>query len=208
MRTVVLIGGGALVASPLVAPPLKAQTDSTTGAPSPAVVHEPVALRVLRRLPPPFTAAAVGNVLGAPEKWGRTWDGYGKRLGDQFGFLLVQEGVLHGMRALLPWEPLPTDCGRAGSGTSFPRLVVARVGCSLRTTTTLQTVDGDIRPNVPFAVALVTATAASLTWRPERATAVKARSFVAQRLTISFSGTVVKRALFPPKPPPQPARPD
>lgn len=156
-----------------------------------------IARTVLFMLPSPIGVAAGGQLIQTPTKWPRTWSGYRNRLGDQFGFLLVEEGVRHGVAALVPWTPHTTPCLAPGEA-GFGRQVTSRVGCAWRTTTTLQSRDGGTRPNLPMLVALATATATSLAWRPERANAVKARSFVAQRLAISFGATLAVNAVFPP----------
>ena len=152
---------------------------------------------VLLMLPSPIGVAAGGQLIQTPTKWPRTWSGYRNRLGDQFGFLLVEEGVRHGVAALVPWTPRTAPCLAPGEA-GFGRQVTSRVGCAWRTTTTLQSRDGGTRPILPMLVALATATATSLAWRPERANAVKARSFVAQRLAISFGATLAVNAVFPP----------
>ncbi len=196
-HALLLIGGGTL----LVSPPLRAQTDSSTAEVGLSVEREPVALRILRLLPPRLATAAGSQITGTPKQWGRTWRGYGSRVGDQLGVLVVGRGVRVGVQALLPWEPDPTDCSLAGKGTAFPRKARARVACAWRSTTTMQTAGGETRPNLPFAVGLVAATVTSLSWRKERTSAVEARSYVAQRLAISFGATVGVSALFPPRAP-------
>jgi hypothetical protein len=164
-----------------------------------AIAEPSTARTVLAMLPTPIAVAAGGQLIQTPTKWPRTWSGYRNRLGDQFGFLIVEESVRHGVAALVPWTPHTAPCLAPGEA-GFGRQVTSRVRCSWRTTTTLQSRDGGTRPNLPMLVALVTATATSLAWRPERANAVKARSFVAQRLAISFGATLAVNAVFPPAP--------
>jgi len=194
-----------VVAGLLLAPfPVAAQQSGDAAPPDSAVggavrqASGPSLTRsVALMLPSPIAVAAGGQVIQTPTTWPRTWSGYRNRLGDQFGFLVVEESVRNGLAALVPWTPRATPC-LAPSEAGFGRQVASRVRCSWRSTTTLQSRDGSTRPNLPVLVALATATATSLAWRPERANAVKARSFVAQRLVISFGATLAVNAVFPP----------
>ena len=52
------------------------------------------------------------------------------------------------------------------------------------------------RANLPFLVSTLAATAASVTWRPERETRSQALSFAATRVGVVFAGFIVERALL------------
>jgi hypothetical protein len=142
----------------------------------------------------PFVGALGAHVVGSPEAWERTWGGYGNRLGDQVGFLLVEESVRRVLTSVLAPTAPRTSCWRADR--SAARNLTTGAGCALASTVVARPLHGDgWRFNAPVTVSLLAATGASLAWRPERADAAKARSFLLTRTVIVF-GSMAAARLF------------
>ncbi|WP_373070809.1 hypothetical protein [Gemmatimonas sp.] len=139
----------------------------------------------------PLLSAGWSQTLGAPKAWKRTWGGYGSRAGDLYGFLVVRTSVRYVVDRAVPWVDDRSPC--LSQPVFWGREVVIRAGCALTRTTTLRTSDGNLRPNLPLLTGLTVGTATSLSWRPERRSAVSSRAFVAQRLAISYGATVLVR---------------
>lgn len=140
------------------------------------------------------SAATWTQVLGVPEGWPRTWRGYGNRLGDQVGFAAVEESVHAGLQAVIPWRSLEPECLGARAGHAWRARPVAAVRCGLHSTFVAQTRAGEARPNVPLLGAVITASAVSLAWRPERKSAQKGQLFVLTRIGIATGATVMSRS--------------
>jgi len=139
----------------------------------------------------PLLSAGWSQTLGTPEAWKRTWGGYGSRAGDLYGFLVVRASVRYLVDRAVPWVDDRSPC--LSQPVSWGREVVSRAGCAFTRTTTLRNFDGNLRPNLPLLTGLTVGTVASLSWRPERQSAVSSRAFVAQRLAISYGATVLVR---------------
>lgn len=139
----------------------------------------------------PLLSAGWSQTLGAPQAWKRTWGGYGSRAGDLYGFLVVRTSVRHLVDRAVPWVDDRSPC--LSQPVFWGREVVIRAGCAFTRTTTLRTSNGNLRPNLPLLTGLTVGTATSLSWRPERRSAVSSRAFVAQRLAISYGATVLVR---------------
>jgi len=141
------------------------------------------------------SAATWTQVIGMPDKWPRTWQGYGNRLGDQVGFTATEEVLRLGLEAALPWRSTPRACpgARAGHGT-WARLGAA-ARCGVAGTFVARNRAGERRPNLPFIGAVVAASAASLSWRPERSDAHKGQVFLLTRVGISLGATSINRAV-------------
>ncbi len=140
----------------------------------------------------PFTGATGAHLLGSPEAWDRTWSGFGNRLGDQIGFLVIEETT---RRALAWW--LPPTAPRASCWAN-ERGVAANLtmgyGCALFSTVAARPATGDgWRFNAPVAVSLLAATGSSLAWRPERSDADKAKAFLLTRAAVVFGGMAAGR---------------
>ena len=61
-------------------------------------------------------AASGGQITNDPKEWGRTWEGYGKRVGTMFAMFTIQEAVHQGGDALLRYDPRYFRCRCAGFG--------------------------------------------------------------------------------------------
>ncbi len=125
----------------------------------------------------PVSGAMGTQLIQSPTAWPRTWGGYGQRVADQAGFLVVEEGMRHFMTHQLGWH---AESGRCADDP---------LRCGVRRTFTLQDAAGRRRTNLPLLASVASATAVSLAWRPERKAAPKARGFVATRLAVSFGAT-------------------
>ncbi len=141
----------------------------------------------------PFISASWGQTLKTPKAWPRTAGGYASRVGDQFGFLIVEEGVKHLVDRAVPWVDDRSTCLK--NPVSFAREVITRFGCAVARTSTMRTTEGELRPNLPFISGALIGTGASLTWRPERSSAVSSRAFVVQRLGITYGATALVRMI-------------
>lgn len=140
----------------------------------------------------PFTGALGAHVLGSPEGWDRTWEGYGNRLGDQVGFLVIEEGVRRVLAYALPPTAPRASCWQ--SERSALGNLTAGSGCALWSTVAVRPASGNgWRFNAPVTVSLLAATGTSLAWRPERADAATARSFLLTRTVIVFGGMAAAR---------------
>ncbi|QJR36602.1 hypothetical protein [Gemmatimonas groenlandica] len=139
----------------------------------------------------PFLSAGWSQTLGTPKAWPRTWGGYGSRLGDQLGFLAVKTTVRHVVDRAVPWVDDHSAC--ITRPVSLARETLTRAGCAIVRTGTLRTDGGDMRPNLPFLTGAVVGTVTSLSWRPERQSAVSSRSFVLQRIAITYGATAFVR---------------
>jgi hypothetical protein len=141
-----------------------------------------------------LSAATFNQGVGLPDKWPRTWRGYGYRLGDQAGFAVAEESLRAAIGVVVPWRSDFTPCPKARAGHAFGTRVRSATGCAVRSTFVARTPRGDARANVPLLGAIVGASAVSLAWRPEREDATKAQVFVASRIGIVLGGTVANRA--------------
>jgi hypothetical protein len=139
------------------------------------------------------SAATTTQVLGAPSKWPRTWGGFGRRVGDQVGFTVIEEGTRLALGATVNWGPDTMPCaGRVSAGGAVRlRAVLPRLGCAVRETVLLRTPTGRPRPNFPLAVGAVGAAAASTLWRPDADTPAHAVSLAATRTAIVIGATVI-----------------
>ena len=139
------------------------------------------------------SAATMTQALGAPTAWRRTWGGFGRRVGDQAGFTVIEEGTRLALVATVNWVPDTVPCrGRVTeSGALRLRAVLPRLGCAVRETVLLRTPSGRPRPNFPLAVGVVGAAAASTLWRPDADTPAHAVSLAATRTAIVFGATVI-----------------
>ncbi|WP_310571793.1 hypothetical protein [Gemmatimonas sp.] len=139
----------------------------------------------------PLLSAGWSQTLGTPKAWKRTWGGYGSRVGDQLGYLAVKTTVRHLVDRAVPWVDDHSVC--ITPPVSLARETLTRAGCAIVRTSTLRTAHGDVRPNLPFLAGAVIGTVTSLSWRPERQTAVSSRSFVLQRIAITYGATAFVR---------------
>ncbi len=143
------------------------------------------------RLVTPLLSGAWSQTRGTPTVWKRTWGGYGSRLGDGYGYLVVKTGVQHVVGRAVPWGADVAPC--ITRPLSLIRETATRAGCAIARTTTLRTTSGDRRPNLPLFAGAVVGTFTSLSWRPERQSAVSSRSFVIQRFAITYGTTALVR---------------
>ena len=139
----------------------------------------------------PFLSAGWSQTLGTPNAWKRTWGGYGARAGDQLGFLAVRTSVRHLVDRAVPWVDERSPCiTRPGS---LARETISRASCAIARTSTLRSTAGDLRPNLPFLAGALVGTVTSLSWRPERQSAVTSRAFVLQRFATTYGATSLVR---------------
>ena len=61
-------------------------------------------------------AASGGQITNDPKEWGRTWEGYGKRVGTMFAMFTTQEAMHQGGDAILRYDPRYFRCRSAGFG--------------------------------------------------------------------------------------------
>ncbi len=143
------------------------------------------------------SAATMTQALGAPTGWPRTWGGFGRRVGDQAGFTVIEEGTRLALGATVNWVPDALPCGGrvTASGALQLRAVLPRLGCAVRETVLLRTPEGRPRPNFPLGVGVVGAAAASTLWRPDADTPAHALSLAATRTAIVFGATVISHLI-------------
>ena len=139
----------------------------------------------------PFLSAGWSQTLGTPNAWKRTWGGYGARVGDQLGFLAVRTSVRHLVDRAVPWVDDRSPC--ITRPVSLARETISRAGCAIARTSTLRSTAGDLRPNLPFLAGALVGTVTSLSWRPERQSAVTSRAFVLQRFATTYGATSLVR---------------
>lgn len=195
----------ALVAATPVAS-VSAQTDTVAAmTPQPAPSMSPrmanMEASFVRRLPvmaiAAVSAATMTQALGSPTSWPRTWGGFGRRVGDQAGFAVIEEGTRLALGATVSWVPDTLPCGGRGTSRRAVRLraVLPRLGCAVRETVLLRTPEGRPRPNFPLGVGVIGAAAASTLWRPEADTPAHALSLAATRTAIVFGATVISHLI-------------
>jgi len=80
----------------------------------------------------PFLSAGWSQHLGTPNAWKRTWGGYGSRVGDQFGSLVVRESVRRLVDHAVPWVDDRSPC--LSHPVSPAREVIVRTGCAIART--------------------------------------------------------------------------
>ncbi|MES3034902.1 MAG: hypothetical protein V4813_12965 [Gemmatimonadota bacterium] len=129
--------------------------------------------------------AAGAQLLHTPKAWPRTFEGFGKRVADQTGFYIAQAGTSHLVSRATGYRTDDTPC----TGQSLLPCAVAR-------TFTARDRRNVRRANLPFLASTLVATAASVTWRPERETRSQALSFVATRVGVVFAGFIAERAFL------------
>lgn len=139
----------------------------------------------------PLLSAGWSQTLGTPKAWKRTWGGYGSRVGDQYGYLAVKTTVRHLVGRAVPWVDDQAAC--ITQPVSLARETLTRAGCAIVRTGTLRTRSGDMRPNLPLLAGAAVGSAVSLSWRPERSSAVSSRSFILQRVAITYGATAFVR---------------
>jgi hypothetical protein len=189
--------GVALALPTLAAQPVMAPRLTERRAPDPAASPDPSSLVPTSDEWPlliamPFAGALGAHVLGSPKGWARTWDGYGNRLGDQVGFLLIEESVRRVLANVLPPTAPRSSCW--ASDRRAVRNLTVGSGCALWSTVAAQPATGEgWRFNAPVTVSLLAATGASLAWRPERSDAASARTFLLTRTAIVFGGMAAGR---------------
>ena len=137
------------------------------------------------------SASVWTQAIGVPEKWPRTWRGYGYRLSDQVGFALTEKGIQAGLSSVMPWRSEVRPCDAARGGRPVFARTAAAVRCGLQRTFVAADARGARRPNAPLLGAIVAASVVSLAWRPERESARKGQLFVLTRAGLSTGASVV-----------------
>lgn len=136
------------------------------------------------------TAAGITQALGAPMGWSRTWGGYARRVGDQAGFIAIEETVRLSLGTTVNWVPNVQPCEGRASKAKW-RHLLPRLGCAARETVLLRTPEGRPRPNFPLVIGLASASAASATWRPDARGASNGILFAVSRTAFALGGTVI-----------------
>lgn len=192
LRGAVLLLGLAAARGQAQAPPRDSAPVLSESSEVPA---EPLATRYRALAFGMVSAATWTQLLGMPEGWDRTWQGYGNRLGDQLGFGASEELLRLGLEHTTHWRQVTPACEGARTGRPFLSRVGAATSCGLAGTFVARNRAGARRPNVPLLGAIVAASALSLTWRPERKTAHKGQLFMVTRVGIVTGATVFNRSL-------------
>jgi hypothetical protein len=141
-----------------------------------------------------FGAATFNQATAMPSDWKRTWAGYGARVSDQLGFATVEETTRVLLVRAMPWRAVPQPCAGARAGRALLARVWSASGCAIRSTFVARDARGGAHLNTPLLGGVVTASAASLAWRPERKSAAKGRVFVATRIGVVLGGTTASEA--------------
>jgi hypothetical protein len=140
------------------------------------------------------TVAGMTQALGVPVGWPRTWGGYARRVGDQAGFIAIEETVRLSLGATVNWVPDTQPCAGRASPAKW-RALVPRFGCAVRETILLRTPKGAARPNFPLVLGAVSASAASTRWRPDTRTPSTALSVAATRTAFVLGGTIISHLI-------------
>jgi hypothetical protein len=141
-----------------------------------------------------LTVAGVTQTFGTPEGWSRTWGGYARRVGDQAGFLAIEESVRLSLGRTMHWQPDLQPCGARERAAKWAHLL-PRLGCAAKETMLLRTPERRARPNFPVLVGVAAAATASTTWRPDTRRASDAISFAASRTAFALGGMVISRLI-------------
>lgn len=164
----------ALTSRPLQAQPAHAPPDSAHHGTASAVAMTGALI---------LAGASGAQLILTPKRWPRTAGGFGKRVADQTGFYLVQTGTKALVGRALGQRDDSTPCtGEVLLACAFVRTFSARDRHAAR------------RLNLPFVASTLVATAASVSWRPERETRGEALSFAATRVGVVVAGFVAERA--------------
>ena len=184
--------------------PMHAQTSPTadTLLIAPTKETTPLVSRALARAPGLLATSALTFAIRAPAAWPRTARGYGQRVGDQVGFVIVETSVEaltgYGAARTLQWRHEDSSCAVVVNTRRVAQFA-GRLACSTRQTLTMRTDAGRLRPNLVVAAGILAATVVSLQWRPENDTPQHARLFVLQRTAISYGARIFLGAVFPPR---------
>lgn len=127
--------------------------------------------------------AGIGQAFGSPSEWHQNFDGFGRRVADQTGFVLIRSAAARALAAQTGWHPNSEPC------------VTARIRCALNRTLLLQARDGARRPNLPLIGGLMAGSAASVLWRPERSRRSDALTYSLARVGGGIAAAVARRAL-------------
>ncbi len=141
-----------------------------------------------------MTAAGITQALGAPMGWSRTWGGYARRVGDQAGFIAIEETVRLSLGTTVDWVPNVQPCAGRASSAKWHHLL-PRLGCAAREAVLLRTPEGRPRPNFPLVIGLASASAASATWRPDTRGASDGILFAVSRTAFALGGTVISHLI-------------
>jgi hypothetical protein len=163
-----------LTSSALQAQRADAEPDSTRHGTSSAVAMTGALI---------VAGAAGAQVILTPKRWPRTAGGFGKRVADQTGFYLVQSGTKSLVGRALGQRDDATPC----TGEAL-------LPCAVVRTFTARDRHESRRLNVPFIASTLVATAASVSWRPERESRSESLSFAATRVGVVVAGFVAERA--------------
>lgn len=140
------------------------------------------------------SVAGMTQAFGVPKGWPQTWGGYARRVGDQAGFIAIEETVRLSLGATVNWVPDTGPCSGRANPAKW-RAFVPRLGCAVRETVLLRTPEGRARPNFPLVLGAVSASAASTQWRPDTRTPATALSVAATRTAFVLGGMVISHLI-------------
>jgi hypothetical protein len=152
---------------------------SVTGA------QAPKSTKVARAVGFVFLGATWGQVTHSPELWPRTVSGYGQRLADGTGMVIVAQTT---------GSILSTRLDYRGDAVLCPRDRL--VGCAVTATFTAFNRRGERRPNYPKLLGLTAGTAASLLWRPERRDNGESWSMALTRIGLGLGVGIAERIVL------------
>jgi hypothetical protein len=195
-----LLATTTLLATCVVAP-LQAQVDSAARPTVPPTSATTVIMptpTAIERIPGMAVAAvavaALTQASGTPKGWARTWGGYARRVGDQAGFIAIEETVRLSLGATVRWTPDTQPCSGRARAEKW-RALLPRLGCAVRETVLLRTPDGHARPNFPLVFGAASAAAISTTWRPDADTPAHAVSVALTRTAFVLTGNVISHLI-------------
>jgi hypothetical protein len=120
--------------------------------------------------------------IHTPEAWPRNWDGFGQRVADRAGYVVVQASS---------YVLFERGLGYRQDATTCPRERLLR--CGFARTFTAFDRNGVRRAHVPLLASVIVGSGVSLAWRPERSEPAKSWAFVGSRIGIGLAGQVAKR---------------
>ena len=151
---------------------------SITGAQAPASTKAARAIGFV------LLGATWGQVTHSPELWPRSISGYGQRLADGTGMVLVSQTTGSLLASSLDYRADAVMC---------PRERIVR--CAVTASFTAFNRRGERRPHIPKLAGLAVGTAASLAWRPERRNNGESWNFALTRVGMGLGVGLAERII-------------
>jgi len=131
-----------------------------------------------------LAGAAGTQTLQNPKAWPQTISGYGQRVADIAGVTIVEVVTQKSLEAMYGWQPYTAVCVRE-------RLI----SCAYERTFTGFDRHGIRHRNLPLMAGIITGSAVSVLWRPERQDGTKSLMLIGTRIVatsaLTWSGRVV-----------------